>query len=224
MNAAAERRKRFEEIFSNHEWGGGSRSGPGSDPSHTRPFVDFCHSWLSAHPDIKTVVEVGCGDWATSSLIDFADRSYIGIDIVEPLISENQRKYGSSRVSFQTLDFVDDELPTADLLIAKDVLQHLSNSCVLSFLDRNKDKFNYALLVNDAEKLSLKKRWFFETRRAIDFANRDILDGESRPLLLNRAPFNLRAGEQKRYNVVVRGPPDALIYTKEILVYNGRSL
>jgi hypothetical protein len=87
----------FERIYANHEWSGISRSGPGSDPLNTRTYVQFVKSWLDAHEDVRTVVEIGCGDWSTTREIRLGSRySYLGIDIVESVIRENATLYESA--------------------------------------------------------------------------------------------------------------------------------
>ena len=147
------RRERFEKIFLSHEWGGDSRSGPGSDPKNTRRYVRFLNDWLARHPQVRSIIEVGCGDWATSSQVDFGDRHYLGIDIVEALVVSLRDRYGSGHTRFERLDFVEQDVPPGDLLIAKDVLQHLSNGAVSSFLSRNLPRFKYAIFANDVKKI-----------------------------------------------------------------------
>jgi hypothetical protein len=132
---AGRRRSAFEQIYHAHLWQGSSRSGPGSDPHNTTKYIEFIQNWLASHPDVRTVVEVGCGDWSTSSKIGFgATHRYIGIDIVKSNIDNNTIKYGTNQIDFIHSDFIEEPPPFGDLLIAKDVLQHLSNISILTFI------------------------------------------------------------------------------------------
>jgi hypothetical protein len=49
---------------------------------------------------------------------------YMGGDIVEKLIQQNQSKYGDPHTRFITIDIVKDLLPQADLWLCRDCLFH----------------------------------------------------------------------------------------------------
>ncbi len=59
--------------------------------------------------------------------------SYLGIDVVEGLIADNQAKFGTDKVKFQQLDYSMDEncqndlRNSYDLVISLDVFGHLLN-------------------------------------------------------------------------------------------------
>jgi len=88
------------------------------------------------------------------------------------IIEENQR-HGCEQVEFRISSADPSELPPADLLIAKDVLQHLPNEQVMSFLAKIAPRYEMALLTNDTG----------------DEPNVDIGIGEWRALDLLGAPF-----------------------------------
>lgn len=223
ISATTDRKRRFAEIYTGHEWGGHSLSGPGSDERSTVPYVKFVQYWLDSHPEAKTVVELGCGDWATSSRIEWGDdRRYIGLDIVDDLIEKNRDSFASKNVSFMAADFVDDDLPTGDVLIAKDVLQHLSNESVLSLLKRTKNAFQYCIFVNDCKKILNYKKFFIPLRKTLGQPNRDMEDGGSRPLLLTEFPFLCDAVESMQYDTYITSKYGTAVYTKELLVIRNK--
>lgn len=119
----------FSEIYARDEWHGGS--GEGSLAEHNAAYVAFLERYLHKHR-VRTVVDLGCGDWQTSRNIDWGRVRYIGLDVVGSVISANRAQFGSRRVTF---DVTPDEahLPDADLLIVKDVLQHWSDQRVAAF-------------------------------------------------------------------------------------------
>ena len=135
---------RFEEIYSRDEWLYGS--GEGSLPKHTKPYVSMLQIFLSEYR-IRTVVDMGCGDWQFSKLVNWKGIAYQGFDIVQSVIAKNRDDFSSSNVGFHLYSGNSDELPQADLLIAKDVLQHWSNKSIEAFLP-NTARYKYCLITN----------------------------------------------------------------------------
>jgi hypothetical protein len=221
MDAARSRQQAFELLYANHSWGGVSKSGPGSDPIHTSEYVRFLQHWLTNHPDVRTIVEVGCGDWSTTRRIQFRpDHEYLGLDIVDDLVDENRRRYETERIRFLRRDFVDKPPPGADVLIAKDVLQHLSNASITTFLQRSLNRYKFAIFTNDVAKTEYIRLPFgLKYPRTMDQINRNIQDGESRPLRIGAPPFNLDIAEQALYRVNLQCEPRQIVYTKQIVVW-----
>ena len=49
-------------------------------------------------------------------------------DVAPALIERNRREFAALDVDFDTLDMIDDALPAGDLVMIRQVLQHLSNA------------------------------------------------------------------------------------------------
>jgi SAM-dependent methyltransferase len=162
----------FQRIYRNSEWGRGS--GPGSSPSNTIEYRAFIESFIQANA-IKQVTDFGCGDWQFSHLIDWTGIDYLGIDFVSEVVDENNKRFSSTNIEFRQVNDID-EIPTGDLLIAKEVLQHLPNSVVREFLIAIRKKYRFALLTN--------------TTAPRPMANQDIPIGGFRPLRLQDTPFD----------------------------------
>ena len=135
----------FEEIYKNSTWGEGS--GPGSSPEATIKYRQVVQEWLDKE-EIKTVLDIGCGDWAFSKLLDFSNVKYLGVDIVPEVIEANSDMYESDNVDFGLLDIVNSKFPKVDLILCKDVLQHLPNYDVEILLEKIKIFSKYALICN----------------------------------------------------------------------------
>ena len=75
---------------------------------------------------IHHVVDVGCGDWGFSKSIDWNGIQYEGYDIYKELIEKHQAEFSKDNIRFIHGNAIQMELPKADLLICKDVLQHLT--------------------------------------------------------------------------------------------------
>jgi SAM-dependent methyltransferase len=217
------RKETFEEIYSGHSWGGGSRSGPGSDPEHTVSYVRFVGRWLERHPECRRIVELGCGDWATTRLIPIGQRhSYLGFDIVPEIIASNRENFQFPNVRFECGDFLSNVPPGGDLLLIKDVLQHLSNRSVQEFLQKILPQFGHAIITNDIRKY--KEQRLLGTlvfKRDLQRPNMDAPDGGSRPLKLDEPPFCLNVIQKFRYAVVLRNEPRRVVYEKDILVWRN---
>lgn len=172
----------FTEIYLNNSWGSSeSKSGPGSRVSANKKLLNLLDEFVVSH-DIKTITDCGCGDFNWMRLFDFEKLdSYTGIDIVSPLIDSNNKKYGSNKVSFQCLSVIEDEIPTSDLIICKDVLFHLSYEDALKTIGN---------IRNSGVKYLISTTFS-------DFHNIDIKSGHWRPINLLTEPFLL--GEPYQY-------------------------
>lgn len=164
----------FEHIYRNDLWHGGS--GPGSLPRVNRPYVRFLQGFLR-HNRIRTVVDLGCGDWQFSRRIAWGETRYLGLDVVPHVLEDNRRRYGRATVTFDVSPGDPNEMPAADLLIVKDVFQHLSNEKVHAYLGVF-TKFKYVLVTNCFQKSK-------------HLMNTDIADGGFRPVDLRLSPFAL---------------------------------
>jgi len=171
----------FNRIYAEGSWGkdatGKGTSGTGSTLEITREYRAFIEDFIRKQ-GVKSVVDAGSGDWTFSSAIDWGDASYLGVDIASDVIEAVRRKHGKGRIRFQVGDITDD-LPAADLLISKDVLQHLSNELVHTFIENNlrKGKYKWVILTND---------------RTGPRQNLDIQPGGHRPIDLAAPPFEVK--------------------------------
>jgi hypothetical protein len=55
---------------------------------------------------------------------------YIGGDIVERIVTDNNLMHGASDVEFRVVDITRDDLPPGDLLLCRFCLQHLSDAAI----------------------------------------------------------------------------------------------
>jgi len=170
----------FGDAYLLNSWGSGS--GMGSNQEGTTPYREYLQGFMRQH-QIQSVVDLGCGDWKFSRLIDWSGVRYTGIDVVPEVIEANRKAFGTHG-EFLCLDFSREELPPADLVLVKDVLQHWPNEVVRSFMDRLR-QFRYVLITNcsyDHPTL-----------------NADIGMGGFRPIDLRRAPFGYQLEEVLRF-------------------------
>lgn len=193
-----ETEKIFTNLYATGAWGlndeGLASSGPNTSIRDSLSYIQFLEDLLKTY-SIQSVVDVGCGDWAFSKAIDWKNVQYTGIDIVKPVIEKNQSAYSSSHISFIHGDMNEMELPAADLLICKDVLQYLPKNKILSFLAKLRT-YKYCLFINDVDPYG---------------RNKSIVCGDHRPLDLTKAPFSL-SGVQL-FNLIVGSATKQVILT-----------
>jgi SAM-dependent methyltransferase len=173
--------KAFTQIYDDKVWGVGSggegTSGGGSTLAATVVYRAYLQQFLKDH-GVRSVVDAGCGDWEFSSAMDWSGIDYTGFDVVPSVIAEDQRKYGAPNIKFQTADIVRTDLPAADLLVCKDVLQHLPQQDVLAFLAQL-PKYKYVLLTDTVDKATLTAE------------NHEIKPGDFRLLDVTKPPFSM---------------------------------
>ena len=143
----------FNRIYSEGVWGrdatGEGTSGSGSTLEITRQYRAYLQDFIKTHR-VTSIVDAGCGDWSFSRTIDWAGARYLGVDIASDVIEADRKKYETGKITFLVGD-ITEQLPAADLLISKDVLQHLPNALVQKFIRNNlkRGKYKWVLLTND---------------------------------------------------------------------------
>lgn len=107
-------------------------SGPGSTIAACATIIERMPFWLELH-SIKSIVDLGCGDFNWMSRIDLGDIEYDGYDIVSDVI-RTALNHTASNIAFHHADILEMKIPKADLVICKDVLIHLPNDEALKLL------------------------------------------------------------------------------------------
>lgn len=143
----------FTHIYREGVWAGpeGTEkryfSGSGShDPGVVAPYVNAVAAFLRGYETPPTVLDLGCGDFNVGSQIRPMCGSYIACDIVDELIQFNREHFAPAQVDFRVLDLTRDELPPADILFLRQVLQHLSNADIAAVLPQIRSKFKVLVL------------------------------------------------------------------------------
>lgn len=164
----------FTQYYLQNTWGEPRTvSGQGSVPEHTDTIRKAIPEIIEKY-GITSILDAPCGDYSWFRLID-RKIPYIGGDIVAPLIEQNQKNYGDEITKFIKLDITKDTLPTADLMLCRDCLQHFSNTDVHKFLENfRRSNIKYLLTTNCG-----------------DGESTDISTGGYRKLDLHANPFSL---------------------------------
>ena len=155
----------FDHVYSDLIWKEGtdtrSASGDGSDGLWLDESVK--HIEQTVLSEKQTVLEIGCGDFNFGSKIAHLASEYKAGDVSGKVIGQNKERYKDlSNVEFMQLDATKDELPKADVVIIRQVLQHLPNAMIQDIL-------------SNVDKLGPKKMIVFEDVPSDDFEpNHDL--------------------------------------------------
>ena len=179
----------FTSIYQNWGFGGSeSRSGPGSSLDETEVIRNQIRK-LVLEKNIKTVVDIPCGDFNWMKEIVYGFEKYTGGDIVPEAIQNNQ-KYANQIINFIEFDLTEDvEIPEADLLIVRDVIGHLP---------LEKGKAAIENILKSKCKYLLSTTWYnindpqYYIRHN---ENREVDIGRFYPVCLLSDPFNFPAPE-----------------------------
>lgn len=167
--------QRFNWIYQRNLWRGArSASGRGSDLARTATIRTALPNLLRQH-DVKVMLDIPCGDgfW-----IAHADLSGLEHYIVADLRDDNhlaRARLARPRCTFLHLDLTRDPLPSADLILCRDCLVHLSHDDI------------WRALRNIARSGA---RYVLMTHFGGPRPNVDITAGDWRPLNLCRPPFH----------------------------------
>lgn len=169
--------QKFDEIYSRGIWKEGqqeSASGPGSTLSQTavlRKFIPIVLDELN----VKSMIDLPCGDFNWMRQIDWSARNYLGLDIVNEVIRINRAQFGNENIQFDVFDILAGKLPPTDLVFCRDLLVHFS------FDDIQKALVNIT---------SSEVKYLMTTTFPEEPDNEEILTGDWRPIDLCKAPFD----------------------------------
>ena len=170
--------QRFARIYQTNLWSDTeSRSGAGSSLESTSQLRASLPPLLRSL-GTQRLLDVPCGDFNWMSQVDLTGIDYVGGDIVESIIEANRARYESGDRKFSRVDLTSGPLPDADVILCRDCLVHFSfDNIMAAFRTMRGSKARYLLTTT------------FLDREV----NKDIVDGDWRPLNLVQSPFLLPA-------------------------------
>jgi SAM-dependent methyltransferase len=207
----------FSAIYANNVWGATAGahdvfdSGWGSDPKFSTALARRISELSSAGAGLS-VVDVGCGDFRTGNFllghVPGISR-YDALDIVPELIARNQARFGAAHPSlhFHCADAVTDPLPDGDVVLIRQVLQHLSNAEALAVLRSGLQASRRLLVIVEHVRPMHLGEWNVDK-----VADQDIRPGKG--INLRLPPFRLQVldefdvtlNESERLRVSCLGP------------------
>ena len=167
---------RFERMYETNLWSGAeSRSGVGSSLAATARLRSELPPLLRSL-GIRRLLDVPCGDFHWMKAVDLAGIEYLGGDIVPAAVEANRAAYEAPGRHFIQADLTVGPLPPADGIFCRDLLVH----------------FSFANIARSFRAMRESgAAWLLTTTFTGPRTNSDIVDGDWRPLNLERAPLHL---------------------------------
>jgi SAM-dependent methyltransferase len=166
----------FDRIYTGNRWGNHeSVSGYGSTLSETQLLRSLLAT-LIHELNVRSLLDVPCGDFNWMRLVDIGDAEYVGVDVVSELIAGNNERFATTTRRFVCADAESETLPRADLVLCRDLMVHLPNRSALRLI-RNLKKTG--------------SRYLLATTFPRTGQNEAIIRGMWRPINLERPPFSL---------------------------------
>src|SRR4051812_22830254 len=81
---------------------------------------------------IKSMIDVGCGDFNWPSALALRGCNYLGIDIVDEFITANRQRYAAPNIHFEEMDIVAQVPPRVDLVLVRDTFGHFSATDIVA--------------------------------------------------------------------------------------------
>jgi len=165
----------FTNIYESNLWTSEeSRSGLGSELKSTEVIRKELPELFKKF-EIKSFLDIPCGDFNWVQHINMDNVNYIGADIVDKMIESNKNSFPNT--DFRVLDLTESELPKVDLIFVRDLLGHFNYQNVNKALQNIIKSGSKYLLTTSFT------RWNY---------NVDIPNGDWRPINLMLQPFSLK--------------------------------
>ena len=144
----------FDKIYREAIWGkdkfGNPTSGYGSYKNNiVNPYIREVKK-LITEIQCSTIVDLGCGDFNIGKNFINICSKYLACDISKFILNQNRQTYKFKNLQFKQINLAEDKLPIGDLAFIRLVLQHLSNTEIMNFVNYiNKYKPYQYLLVTE---------------------------------------------------------------------------
>ena len=183
----------FDRIYISNRWGNQeSVSGDASTLNETQ-LLRSRVATLVRELEVRSLLDVPCGDFNWMKLVDLGDVEYTGIDVVSGLIARNNEQFGTSAHRFICADAELEPLLCTDLVLCRDLMVHLPNRSVIKLIQNLQRTGSRYLLATTFPRVE---------------RNEDIIRGMWRPINLERPPFLL--------------PPPLRVLFDETTLANGK--
>jgi hypothetical protein len=190
----------FTYIYKNNFWGDPeSVSGSGSNLYQTETIRKELPKLLKDF-SVTSMLDLPCGDFNWVKTLALDNVSYVGMDIVQEIIDNNNKLYANQARKFVLGNAITDTLPKSDLIFCRDMLVHFTLDDAKKVLRNFKQSGSRLLLIT--AHLQVEE-------------NTDIPTGEWRKINFAKAPFNFPAP----LLVIHEKSPDPKEFDKSLALY-----
>lgn len=140
----------FTEIYNNNRWGGKNGelySGSGSHIDHVvEQFVRALEKFIRGLDEEVILFDCGCGDMSVGSRLIPICKEYIGGDIVDRVVKQNAERYREQE--FINFEVGETNLPDCNVIVVRQVLQHLPNEPIQKFVSQLQRWHGYLIITD----------------------------------------------------------------------------
>lgn len=108
-----------------------------SSDQDIQPLMRFLSEFFNKRPQIRTVLDIGCGKWGFLSKLNWKKIKYTGIDWIPEIILDN-KQYETENIHFHQVNALEYENEfwqhTFDLIFVKDVVQHWPTNIIYNII------------------------------------------------------------------------------------------
>tara|TARA_A100001015_G_scaffold264324_1_gene311866 strand:- start:77 stop:781 length:705 start_codon:yes stop_codon:yes gene_type:complete len=136
-----------------------SVSGLGSDVRITEKLVLELSGFIKDN-QIKSLLDVACGDfiWMKNIVNENKSLRYFGLEIVNDIVENNNKRYSNSRIKFDCVDVINSKLPNNyDLILVRDFFIHIKNDDIKNLLKKIKSSNCKYFAINNFPEITLNK-------------------------------------------------------------------
>lgn len=163
-----------------------SLCGPGSNIHNVSETLEIINRTIK-NRNIKSILDLGCGDWEWMRYVDMQNATYVGWDADETMIQNNRDSFENDSVRFEVKDILTNELPKVDLIICRDVLFHIKICLGKELVQKIKKSCNFFI--------STSFRHVPKNTDIKPYDNVHSRDWGYYNINLNIEPFNLKLNE-----------------------------
>lgn len=205
----------FDAVYKERMWQQGeSLSGVGSEGLWAELYVAFIARFIEER-GIKTIADLGCGDFNVGSVLAPHVDSVLAVDISRIIIARNREKYAHlANVRFDVGNLLDYALPPVDLVLVRQVFQHLTNVQIEAALT-SIERAAPAMIVVSEE---IRREPFFTTAN-VDMASHGVITRvtSNSGVLLAKPPFSRAARTIGTIDTGIEGPMGNSVLTIQLI-------
>ena len=137
----------FNLIFKSYHWRdyhkttiNESDSGLGSDLIVTKQLIKDLDIFFKNN-QITSILDIACGDffWMNKLISDNRHLNYLGLEIVESIVKNNNKIFSNQKVKFKCADVLNEGLPqNHDFILVRDFLIHIKNTDIINLVQKIK--------------------------------------------------------------------------------------
>lgn len=139
----------FDKIYRQGFWGHGMSSGAGSHGHTADEFVRVIREIIDQE-HIRSIADLGCGEFSIGSRLAGHVERYAAYDVSKVILERNRGRFAHlANTTFQHLNIIEEIPEPADLVIIRQVLQHLTNTQIETALRNLEQTQSNMIIVAD---------------------------------------------------------------------------